>query len=165
MKDRLKLTNLGCYYTWEFSKVGARVSKDGNWTIFFISKVTFGTYLYSKIRKICLEQGMRIPNRLFYCTKLDFSTPILQSFVTGSITIFPLNGSRHGQNLFENMYLVWYLSKTWHNLELLDKYIESYCPDLFAGRKIKVEEIGTGKGKKQSSVLELASTLAEKQYH
>ena len=33
MKDRLKLTNLGCYYTWEFSKVGARVSKDGNWPI------------------------------------------------------------------------------------------------------------------------------------
>ena len=33
MKDRLKLTNLGCYYTWEFSKVGARVSKDGTWTI------------------------------------------------------------------------------------------------------------------------------------
>ena len=44
-------------------------------------------------------------------------------------------------------YLLWYLSKILHNLELFDKYIESYCPDLFAGRKIKVEELGTGKGK------------------
>ena len=61
-----------------------------------ISKATFTACLYSKIRKLCLGQRMRIQNRLFHCAKLDFSTPILQSFLMGSITIFPFNDSRHG---------------------------------------------------------------------
>lgn len=46
-----------------------------------ISKATFTACLYSKIRKLCLGQRMRIQNRLFHCAKLDFSTPILQSFL------------------------------------------------------------------------------------
>lgn len=75
MKNRLKLTNLRWYYTSEFSKARAKVSKDWNWSILLISKATLIAYLFSKIRKICLGQGMRILNRLFNMYKTWFFSP------------------------------------------------------------------------------------------
>lgn len=88
-KNRLKLTSLGCYYTWEFSKARVGLSKDQNWTNLLISKATPFAHLYPKIRKTYLGQGGKILNRLFHMCKTGFFNPNFTKYHKREFDYFP----------------------------------------------------------------------------
>lgn len=143
IKSKLKLANLGWHYTWEFPKAIGKVSKGCNWRTSSILNRSFIVHLYYKLRKIHEGQGTRILNRLVFMCKIWFSTQISQSVWTDGFTV-QLNGSHMAEIPLKSECLAWYLSKILYDLELFDKYISSYCPGWFVGRKGKMEEIFTG---------------------